>query len=102
MLIPLFLFRSEPARHDLRDDAYDDGISDRQPRHIVGVLIAVALLAQGTRARSRTDRSRMREAGIAGLFASTYMVPGQLRRAARSRAAEDASFFSAGSNRQPV
>ncbi len=97
VLIPLFLFKAN-LRHMLFETTrMTIAFLVASVGTIVGVLIAVGLLDFNSLAPAADIDPAMREAGIAGLFASTY-IGGSVNYAALGEITglrTDASFFSA-------
>lgn len=97
VLIPLFLFRAN-LRHMLFETTrMTVAFLVASAGTVVGVVIAVASLDLSALAPAAAIDPGMREAGIAGLFASTY-IGGSVNYAALGEItglSSDASFFSA-------
>lgn len=97
VLIPLFLFKAN-LRHMLFETTRMTGaFLIASAGTVLGVLIAVSLLDLGSLAPAADIDPALREAGIAGLFASTY-IGGSVNYAALGEItglSGDASFFSA-------
>lgn len=97
VLIPLFLFKAN-LRHMLFETTRMTGaFLIASVGTVVGVLVAVSLLDLGSLAPAADIDPALREAGIAGLFASTY-IGGSVNYAALGEItglSSDASFFSA-------
>ena len=97
VLIPLFLFKAN-LRHMLFETTRMTGaFLIASVGTVIGVLIAVSLLDLGSLAPAADIDPALREAGIAGLFASTY-IGGSVNYAALGEItglSSDASFFSA-------
>lgn len=97
VLIPLFLFKAN-LRHMLFETTRMTGaFLIASSGTVIGVLIAVSLLDVSALAPAADIDPELREAGIAGLFASTY-IGGSVNYAALgeiTRLSTDASFFSA-------
>jgi uncharacterized membrane protein len=97
VLIPLFLFKAN-LRHMLFETTRMTGaFLIASVGTVVGVLIAVSLLDLSSLAPAADIDPALREAGIAGLFASTY-IGGSVNYAALGEItglSSDASFFSA-------
>lgn len=97
VLIPLFLFKAN-LRHMLFETTRMTGaFLIASAGTVIGVLIAVSLLDLSSLAPAANIDPALREAGIAGLFASTY-IGGSVNYAALGEItglSSDASFFSA-------
>lgn len=97
VLIPLFLFKAN-LRHMLFETTRMTGaFLIASVGTVIGVLIAVSLLDLSALAPAADIDPELREAGIAGLFASTY-IGGSVNYAALGEItglSGDASFFSA-------
>ena len=97
VLIPLFLFKAD-LRHMLFETTRMTGaFLIAAAGTVIGVIIAVSLLDLGDLATAADIEPALREAGIAGLFTSTY-IGGSVNYAALGEItglSEDASFFSA-------
>jgi uncharacterized membrane protein len=97
VLIPLFLFKAN-LRHMIFETTRMTGaFLIASAGTIIGVLIAVSLLDLGSLASAAETPPELREAGIAGLFTSTY-IGGSVNYAALGEITglrTDASFFSA-------
>jgi uncharacterized membrane protein len=97
VLIPLFLFKAD-LRHMLFETTrMTMAFLVAALGTVIGVVIAVSLLDLGALAPAADLDPALREAGIAGLFASTY-IGGSVNYAALGEItglSEDASFFSA-------
>ncbi len=97
VLIPLFLFKAD-LRHMLFETTRMTGaFLIASAGTVIGVIIAVSLLDLGTLAAAADIDPALREAGIAGLFTSTY-IGGSVNYAALGEITglnKDASFFSA-------
>ena len=97
VLIPLFLFKAD-LRHMLFETTRMTGaFLIAAAGTVIGVIIAVALLDLGNLAPAADIDPALREAGIAGLFTSTY-IGGSVNYAALGEItglSKDASFFSA-------
>ncbi|MCO4810491.1 MAG: DUF819 family protein [Gammaproteobacteria bacterium] len=97
VLIPLFLFKAN-LRHMLFETTRMTGaFLIASVGTVVGVLVAVSLLDLSSLAPAADIDPALREAGIAGLFASTY-IGGSVNYAALGEItglSSDASFFSA-------
>lgn len=97
VLIPLFLFKAD-LRHMLFETTRMTGaFLIASAGTVIGVIIAVSLLDLGDLAAAADIDPALREAGIAGLFTSTY-IGGSVNYAALGEItglSKDASFFSA-------
>ena len=97
VLIPLFLFKAN-LRHMLFETTRMTGaFLIASLGTVIGVLVAVSLLDLSALAPAASIDPELREAGIAGLFASTY-IGGSVNYAALGEItglSSDASFFSA-------
>jgi uncharacterized membrane protein len=97
VLIPLFLFKAN-LRHMLFETTRMTGaFLIASVGTILGVIVAVGLLDLGSLASGAETPPELREAGIAGLFTSTY-IGGSVNYAALGEITglrTDASFFSA-------
>jgi uncharacterized membrane protein len=97
VLIPLFLFRAN-LRHMLFETTrMTIAFLVASAGTVIGVIVAVGLLDLGSLAPAADIDPALREAGIAGLFASTY-IGGSVNYAALGEITGlrgDASFFSA-------
>jgi uncharacterized membrane protein len=97
VLIPLFLFKAD-LRHMLFETTRMTGaFLIASAGTVIGVVIAVSLLDLGDLAAAADLDPALREAGIAGLFTSTY-IGGSVNYAALGEItglSSDASFFSA-------
>lgn len=97
VLIPLFLFKAN-LRHMLFETTRMTGaFLIASVGTVIGVLVAVSLLDLSALAPAAEIDPALREAGIAGLFASTY-IGGSVNYAALGEItglSSDASFFSA-------
>lgn len=97
VLIPLFLFKAN-LRHMIFETTRMTGaFLIASAGTVIGVIIAVSLLDLGSLASAAETDPALREAGIAGLFASTY-IGGSVNYAALgeiTRLMTDSSFFSA-------
>ena len=97
VLIPLFLFKAN-LRHMLFETTRMTGaFLIASVGTVIGVLVAVSLLDLSSLAPAADIDPALREAGIAGLFASTY-IGGSVNYAALGEItglSSDASFFSA-------
>jgi len=97
VLIPLFLFKANLRKMLFETTRMTIAFLVASLGTIVGVIIAVGLLDLGSLAPVADIDPAMREAGIAGLFASTY-IGGSVNYAALGEITglrADASFFSA-------
>lgn len=97
VLIPLFLFRANLRHMIFETTRMTIAFLVASGGTIIGVLIAVALLDLSALAPAAETDPALREAGIAGLFASTY-IGGSVNYAALGEITglrTDASFFSA-------
>ena len=97
VLIPLFLFKAD-LRHMIFETTRMTGaFLIASVGTVLGVLIAISLLDLGALASAADTEPAVREAAIAGLFASTY-IGGSVNYAALGEITglmSDASFFSA-------
>lgn len=97
VLIPLFLFKAD-LRHMLFETTRMTGaFLIASAGTVIGVIVAVSFLDLGNLAAAAEVDPALREAGIAGLFASTY-IGGSVNYAALGEITglnTDASFFSA-------
>jgi uncharacterized membrane protein len=97
VLIPLFLFKAD-LRHMLFETTRMTGaFLIASAGTVIGVIVAVSLLDLGNLAPGADIEPALREAGIAGLFTSTY-IGGSVNYAALGEItglSTDASFFSA-------
>ncbi len=97
VLIPLFLFKAD-LRHMLFETTRMTGaFLIASAGTVIGVVVAVSLLDLGNLAAGADIDPALREAGIAGLFTSTY-IGGSVNYAALGEItglSTDASFFSA-------
>ena len=97
VLIPLFLFRAN-LRHMIFETTRMTGaFLIASLGTVLGVILAVSLLDLDSLATGASTDPALREAGIAGLFASTY-IGGSVNYAALGEITglrSDASFFSA-------
>lgn len=97
VLIPLFLFKAN-LRHMIFETTRMTGaFLIAAAGTVIGVIIAVSLLDLGSLAAAAETEPALREAGIAGLFTSTY-IGGSVNYAALgeiTRLMTDSSFFSA-------
>jgi uncharacterized membrane protein len=97
ILIPLFLFKANLRTMIFETTRMTGAFLIASTGTIAGVLIAASLLDLGALATGATTDPALREAGIAGLFTSTY-IGGSVNYAALGEITElrtDASFFSA-------
>ena len=97
ILIPLFLFKANLRTMIFETTRMTGAFLIASAGTIVGVLIAASLLDLGSLATDATTEPALREAGIAGLFTSTY-IGGSVNYAALGEITglrTDASFFSA-------
>ena len=97
VLIPLFLFKANLRTMIFETTRMTGAFLIAALGTVVGVVIAAGLLDLGSLAAAATTDPELREAGIAGLFASTY-IGGSVNYAALGEITElssDASFFSA-------
>ncbi|MDJ0710234.1 MAG: DUF819 family protein [Woeseiaceae bacterium] len=97
VLIPLFLFRANLRQILFETTRMALAFGIASVGTIIGVLIAVALLDLSALAPAAETDPALREAGIAGLFASTY-IGGSVNYAALGEVtllSTDQSFFSA-------
>jgi uncharacterized membrane protein len=97
VLIPLFLFKAD-LRHMLFETTRMTGaFLIASAGTVIGVTVAMSLLDLGNLATAADLDPALREAGIAGLFTSTY-IGGSVNYAALGEItglSKDASFFSA-------
>ncbi len=97
VLIPLFLFKAD-LRHMLFETTRMTGaFLIASAGTVIGVIVAVSFLDLGNLAAAADIDPALREAGIAGLFTSTY-IGGSVNYAALGEItglSSDASFFSA-------
>jgi len=97
VLIPLFLFKAN-LRHMIFETTRMTGaFLIASAGTVIGVLVAVSVLDLGSLAAAAEIDPALREAGIAGLFTSTY-IGGSVNYAALGEITglrTDASFFSA-------
>ena len=97
VLIPLFLFKAN-LRHMIFETTRMTGaFLIAAAGTVLGVLIAISILDLGSLASAASTDPELREAAIAGLFASTY-IGGSVNYAALGEITglmSDASFFSA-------
>ena len=97
VLIPLFLFKANLRTMMFETTRMTGAFLIASVGTVVGVIIAASLLDLGALASAATTDPALREAGIAGLFASTY-IGGSVNYAALgeiTQLSSDASFFSA-------
>ncbi len=97
VLIPLFLFRANLRHMIFETSRMTLAFMIAALGTVLGVIIAVGLLDLDSLATAATIDPELREAGIAGLFASTY-IGGSVNYAALGEITglrTDASFFSA-------
>lgn len=97
VLIPLFLFKANLRHMIFETTRMTIAFLIASVGTIVGVIVAVGLLDLGTLAPAADIDPALREAGIAGLFTSTY-IGGSVNYAALGEITglrTDASFFSA-------
>ncbi|MBT8094686.1 MAG: DUF819 family protein [Gammaproteobacteria bacterium] len=97
ILIPLFLFKANLRTMLFETTRMTGAFLIAALGTIAGVLVAVSLLDLGSLAPAAAIDPEMREAGIAGLFTSTY-IGGSVNYAALGEITglrTDASFFSA-------
>ena len=97
VLIPLFLFKANLQHMLFETTRMTGAFLIAALGTVTGVLIAIALLDVGALAGMADTDPALREAGIAGLFASTY-IGGSVNYAALGEITglrTDASFFSA-------
>jgi uncharacterized membrane protein len=97
VLIPLFLFKANLRTMIFETTRMTGAFLIASAGTIAGVLIAASLLDLGALATGATTDPALREAGIAGLFTSTY-IGGSVNYAALGEITglrTDASFFSA-------
>jgi len=97
VLIPLFLFKANLRRMICETTRMTGAFLIAGAGTVIGVLVAVSLLDLGSLAVAAETDPALREAGIAGLFASTY-IGGSVNYAALGEITglrTDASFFSA-------
>lgn len=97
VLIPLFLFKAD-LRHMLFETTRMTGaFLIASAGTVIGVIVGVSVLDLGSLAAAADIEPGLREAGIAGLFTSTY-IGGSVNYAALGEItglSKDASFFSA-------
>lgn len=97
VLIPLFLFKANLRTMIFETTRMTGAFLIAALGTVLGVVIAASLLDLGSLAAAATTDPELREAGIAGLFASTY-IGGSVNYAALgeiTKLSSDASFFSA-------
>lgn len=97
ILIPLFLFKANLRTMIFETTRMTGAFLIASIGTILGVLVAASLLDLGSLATAATTDPAVREAGIAGLFTSTY-IGGSVNYAALGEITglrTDASFFSA-------
>ena len=97
VLIPLFLFKANLRTMIFETTRMTGAFLIAALGTVAGVVIAASLLDLGSLASAATTEPELREAGIAGLVASTY-IGGSVNYAALGDITElssDASFFSA-------
>ena len=97
ILIPLFLFKANLRTMIFETTRMTGAFLIASAGTVAGVLIAASLLDLGSLAAGATTDPALREAGIAGLFTSTY-IGGSVNYAALGEITQlrtDASFFSA-------
>jgi uncharacterized membrane protein len=97
ILIPLFLFQANLRTIFFETTRMAIAFLIASAGTVAGVLVAVALLDLGGLAAAAVTEPALREAGVAGLFASTY-IGGSVNYAALGEITglrTDASFFSA-------
>ena len=97
ILIPLFLFKANLRTMIFETTRMTGAFLIASAGTIIGVLVAASLLDLGSLATAATTDPAVREAGIAGLFTSTY-IGGSVNYAALGEITglrTDASFFSA-------
>ena len=97
ILIPLFLFKANLRTMLFETTRMTGAFLIASTGTILGVLVAASLLDLGSLASGATTDPALREAGIAGLFTSTY-IGGSVNYAALGEITglrTDASFFSA-------
>ena len=97
VLIPLFLFRANLRHMIFETSRMTIAFLVASAGTVIGVLVAVSVLDLSSLAEGASIEPEMREAGIAGLFASTY-IGGSVNYAALGEITglrTDASFFSA-------
>lgn len=97
VLIPLFLFKANLRRMIFETTRMTGAFLIAGAGTVIGVLVAVSVLDLGSLATAAGIDPALREAGIAGLFASTY-IGGSVNYAALGEITglrTDVSFFSA-------
>jgi uncharacterized membrane protein len=97
ILIPLFLFKANLRTMIFETTRMTGAFLIASAGTILGVLVAASFLDLGSLATAATTDPALREAGIAGLFTSTY-IGGSVNYAALGEITglrTDASFFSA-------
>lgn len=97
VLIPLFLFKADLRRMFFETTRMTMAFMLAAAGTVAGVIVAVSLLDLGALAPAASTDPALREAAIAGLFASTY-IGGSVNYAALGEItglSSDASFFSA-------
>jgi uncharacterized membrane protein len=97
ILIPLFLFKANLRTMIFETTRMTGAFLIASGGTILGVLVAASFLDLGSLATAATTDPALREAGIAGLFTSTY-IGGSVNYAALGEITglrTDASFFSA-------
>ncbi len=97
VLIPLFLFKADLRHMFFETTRMTGAFLIAGAGTVIGVVIAVSLLDLGNLATAADLDPALREAGIAGLFTSTY-IGGSVNYAALGEItglSKDASFFSA-------
>jgi uncharacterized membrane protein len=97
VLIPLFLFKADLRHMFFETTRMTGAFLVASAGTVIGVVVAVSLLDLGNLATAADLDPALREAGIAGLFTSTY-IGGSVNYAALGEItglSKDASFFSA-------
>lgn len=97
VLIPLFLFKADLRHMFFETTRITGAFLIASAGTVIGVVVAVSLLDLGDLATAADIDPALREAGIAGLFTSTY-IGGSVNYAALGEItglSKDASFFSA-------
>lgn len=97
ILIPLFLFKANLRTMIFETTRMTGAFLIAAAGTVLGVIVAASLLDLGSLATGATTDPELREAGIAGLFTSTY-IGGSVNYAALGEITglrTDASFFSA-------
>ncbi len=97
VLIPLFLFKANLRHMIFETTRMTCAFLIASAGTVIGILVAVSVLDLGSLAAAAGIDPALREAGIAGLFASTY-IGGSVNYAALGEITglrTDASFFSA-------